>query len=76
MKPSSIRSIVLLSPLLYALPLSAQDQIVVDAGATVANVARRPIGINLNFLLDDDGNRGMPSRRLIVTTPPSFTPGT
>ncbi len=36
---------------------TAQDQIVVDATSVVADVSRRPIGINVNFLLDDDANR-------------------
>jgi hypothetical protein len=54
---SLVRPIFLVLAGLYATTLHAQDAITVDVNATLADVARRPIGINLNFLLDDDGNR-------------------
>ena len=38
-------------------PVAAQEQIVVDVNTSIADVSRRPIGINVNFLLDDDRNR-------------------
>jgi hypothetical protein len=34
-----------------------QEAITVDVNSILSDVSRRPIGINLNFLLDDDGNR-------------------
>jgi alpha-L-arabinofuranosidase len=43
--------------LALATPGAAQDQIVVDVTTVVADVSRRPIGINVNFLLDDDAQR-------------------
>lgn len=43
---------------------AAQDQIAVDAASIVADVSRKPIGINLNFLLDDDANRSNAVQRL------------
>jgi alpha-L-arabinofuranosidase len=36
---------------------SAQDLVTVDTFSVVADVKRKPIGINVNFLLDDDANR-------------------
>jgi alpha-N-arabinofuranosidase len=36
---------------------AAQDLITVDATSVVTDVSRKPIGINLNFLLDNDANR-------------------
>ena len=40
-----------------AVPAAAQDVITVDVTAVIADVSRKPIGINVNFLLDDDVNR-------------------
>ena len=37
--------------------VAAQDVITVDVTSVVADVSRKPIGINVNFLLDDDANR-------------------
>ena len=64
MGPSCIRTIVFVLAVVSAAPLHAQDQVTVDAGAIVADVSRRPIGINLNFLLDDDANRADAVRTL------------
>ena len=36
---------------------AAQDLITVDVASVVSDVSRKPIGINVNFLLDDDANR-------------------
>ena len=36
---------------------SAQDLVTVDTSSVVADLKRKPIGINVNFLLDDDANR-------------------
>ena len=36
---------------------SAQDVVTVDTSMVVADVTRKPLGINMNFLLDDDANR-------------------
>jgi alpha-N-arabinofuranosidase len=36
---------------------AAQDLITVDVATVLADVSRKPIGINVNFLLDDDANR-------------------
>ena len=52
-----VRPILLVVAALYASPLRAQDVITINVDSTLADVSRRPIGINLNFLLDDDGNR-------------------
>jgi alpha-L-arabinofuranosidase len=43
---------------------AAQDQITVETASVVADVSRKPIGINLNFLLDDDANRTNAIQRL------------
>jgi alpha-L-arabinofuranosidase len=43
---------------------AAQDFITVDANVVLADVARKPIGININFLLDDDDNRPTAIERL------------
>jgi len=43
---------------------AAQDVITVDVTSVVADVSRKPIGINVNFLLDDDANRTAVIRRL------------
>lgn len=45
-------------------PAAAQEQITVDVTAPVADVSRRPIGINVNFLVDADTNRTNAIRRL------------
>jgi alpha-N-arabinofuranosidase len=37
--------------------LAAQDTITVDAAVVIADVSRKPIGVNVNFLLDDDEHR-------------------
>jgi hypothetical protein len=42
----------------------AQDLIDIDQGTSLAEVSRKPIGVNLNYLLDDDGNRPQALRRL------------
>ena len=52
-----VRPILLVVAALCASPLRAQDVIAINVESTLADVSRRPIGINLNFLLDDDGNR-------------------
>jgi hypothetical protein len=51
--------ILLALPLLISIPTAAlsQDLITVDPASVVADVSRKPIGININFLLDDDANR-------------------
>ena len=49
---------------LYGGPLHAQDAITVDVTSTIADVSRRPFGINLNFLLDDDENRPAALKKL------------
>lgn len=41
----------------FSTTAAAQDLIAVDVTAVVADVSRKPIGINVNFLLDDDRNR-------------------
>jgi hypothetical protein len=41
---------------------AAQNSIVVDVNSEAADVSRMPIGINVNFLLDDDRNRHDPLR--------------
>ena len=45
------------SVLLLAAAATAQDVITVDTTSVVADVSRKPIGINVNFLLDNDANR-------------------
>src|SRR5262249_17187351 len=35
----------------------AQEVIAVDVGTVVADTSRKPIGININYLIDDDANR-------------------
>jgi alpha-L-arabinofuranosidase len=47
----------LASVLAAASTLAAQDLIAVDVNSVLADVSRKPIGINVNFLLDDDANR-------------------
>jgi alpha-L-arabinofuranosidase len=49
-----------------ALPLSgaAQDAVTVNAASVITDVSRKPIGINVNFLLDDDENRPYAIQRL------------
>ncbi len=42
----------------------AQDVISVDAGAVVADTSRRQIGVNTNYLVDDDANRASALRGL------------
>jgi alpha-N-arabinofuranosidase len=52
--------VLLASALVAALvstPAAAQDVIKVDVTSVLADVSRKPIGINVNFLLDDDENR-------------------
>jgi hypothetical protein len=43
--------------LAIAASAAGQDAVTVDATSVVADVSRKPIGINVNFLLDDDANR-------------------
>ena len=51
-------SLLALTSVLAAAPaVAAQDVITVDVTSVVADVSRKPIGINVNFLLDDDANR-------------------
>jgi len=45
-------------------PLRAQDLISVDVNVAIADLSRKPIGINVNFLLDNDGNRPRALRTL------------
>lgn len=49
-----------------ALPASssAQDAISVDVRSAIADVSRRPVGMNVNFLLDHDANRSDTLRTL------------
>jgi hypothetical protein len=56
---NSSRSFLLALPFLLTIPTAAltQDLITVDTASVVADVSRKPIGININFLLDDDANR-------------------
>ena len=56
--------VVLLFGLSVSATVSAQDLVTVDTSSVVADVARKPIGINLNFLLDDDANRATALRSL------------
>ena len=42
----------------------AQDVISIDVGAVVADTSRRQIGVNTNYLLDDDANRASALRGL------------
>ena len=51
---SALALAVLLS---FPTTATAQDLITVDVTTVVADVSRKPIGINVNFLLDDDRNR-------------------
>lgn len=55
--PGLLLAISLFFSHLPAAPAGAQEQITIEAGTRVADVARRPIGINVNYLLDDDRNR-------------------
>jgi alpha-L-arabinofuranosidase len=51
-------SLLALTSVLAAAPtVAAQDVITVDVTSVLADVSRKPIGINVNFLLDDDANR-------------------
>ena len=51
-------SLLALTSVLAAAPVvAAQDVITIDVTSVVADVSRKPIGINVNFLLDDDANR-------------------
>ena len=53
-----LASLLALASVLAAAPiLAGQDLIAVDVSSVVADVSRKPIGINVNFLLDDDANR-------------------
>jgi alpha-L-arabinofuranosidase len=47
----------LISLLTFSAAVAAQDLITVDVTSVIADVSRKPIGINVNFLLDDDDNR-------------------
>ena len=42
----------------------AQDVISLDVGAVVADTSRRQIGVNTNYLVDDDANRASALRGL------------
>jgi alpha-N-arabinofuranosidase len=50
-------ALAIASCLIAAAHAAAQDAITVDTTTVVTDVSRRPIGINVNFLLDDDANR-------------------
>ena len=43
--------------LIFPSAARAQDVVQVDVRTAIADVSRRPIGINVNFLVDDDANR-------------------
>ncbi len=43
--------------LVFPSAVRAQDIVHVDMRSAIADVSRRPIGINVNFLVDDDANR-------------------
>ena len=61
---SLVRPALLVLVGLYGGPLHAQDAIRVDVTSTISDVSRRPFGINLNFLLDDDENRPAALKKL------------
>ena len=61
---SLVRPALLILVGLYGGPLHAQDAIRVDVTSTISDVSRRPFGINLNFLLDDDENRPAALKKL------------
>ena len=42
----------------------AQDVISLDVGAVIADTSRRQIGVNTNYLVDDDANRASALRGL------------
>jgi alpha-L-arabinofuranosidase len=50
-------SLVLLAAVVCPPPVVAQDVVSVDVLNPIADVSRRPVGINVNFLVDDDANR-------------------
>jgi alpha-N-arabinofuranosidase len=56
--------LVVMALLIVSTTAHAQDHIAVDVASVVADVSRRPIGINVNFLLDDDANRSNAIARL------------
>jgi hypothetical protein len=58
----SVLALVLL--LAVAASAAAQEQITVDVTSVLADVSRKPIGINVNFLLDADANRPSAIQRL------------
>ena len=47
----------LVATLVFPSTVRAQDIVTVDVRTAIADVSRRPIGINVNFLVDDDANR-------------------
>ena len=61
---SLVRPALLVLVALYGGPLHAQDAIRVDVSSTISDISRRPFGINLNFLLDDDENRPAALKKL------------
>src|SRR6476661_3872515 len=64
MKLRSILLVVLLLTPLVGGHALAQDVIAIDVGSIVADTSRRQIGINTNYLLDDDANRAGALRSL------------
>jgi alpha-L-arabinofuranosidase len=62
--PNRLGSLLVLGSVLAVPPVAAQDVIAVDVRSVVADVSRRPTGINLNFLLDNDANRANAVERL------------
>jgi hypothetical protein len=54
---NSLRLLLAVSFLIISAAAAAQDLISVDVTSVIADVSRKPIGINVNFLLDDDANR-------------------
>jgi hypothetical protein len=49
--------LALVSLLTVSATAASQDLIRVDVTSVIADFARKPIGINVNLLLDDDDNR-------------------
>ena len=49
--------VALVATLVFPSTVRAQDIVNVDVRTAIADVSRRPIGINVNFLVDDDANR-------------------
>ena len=56
---------VLLLPLLLLLPLTASgvESLTINAGSVVRPTTTRPVGINFNYLVDDEARRPAGSPR-------------